>query len=79
MDADVRLLAGRSRLASADLVLAGLFRDSRLQSGTKLEIRITAPNRVGEALLYTMRTATVPRAATLVYRLAHVAGRLSSR
>ncbi len=48
-----------------NVVIAGLFRGSRLQSGTKLEIRITAPNRVGEALSYTIRTGTLPRAATL--------------
>jgi hypothetical protein len=46
------------------VALAGMFVHSRLQAGTKLEIRITAPNRVGEALLYTIRSGTLPRAAT---------------
>ena len=46
------------------IALAGMLKHSGLQTGTKLEIRITAPNRVGVALLYTMRTATVPQAAT---------------
>jgi hypothetical protein len=47
------------------LALAGLFKGSRLPSGTKLEIHVTAPDRVGEALPYTIRTGTLPRAATL--------------
>jgi hypothetical protein len=44
------------------LDVAALFGRSQLDTGTKLEIRIIAPNRVGEALLYTIRTGTLPRA-----------------
>ena len=46
------------------LALTGLFAHSPLRSGTKLEILITAPNRVGEALFYTTQTGTFPQAAT---------------
>jgi hypothetical protein len=45
------------------LDVAALFAGSRLHMGTKLEIRITAPNRVGEALLYTIRMGTLPQTA----------------
>jgi hypothetical protein len=51
------------RLRRARLDVAALFAGSRLHTGTKLEIRVTAPNRVGEDVLYTIRTGALPRTA----------------
>jgi len=56
----MRVLAPRRR----SVTLAAMFKHSRLQSGTRLEVRITASNRIGEVLLYTIRTGTFPLAVT---------------
>jgi hypothetical protein len=45
--------------------MSRMFRHHRLRPGTRIEVRITAPNRIGKVVRFTIRRHHTPRARTL--------------